>query len=154
MRFAPLAALAMLAACDGTIAAPRDASPTDGGGPDARPTPTAAAGPATCDGVAPGDFCLTDPPFAGVWAGAPDDVWIIESDFQQVTARHFDGHGWTTFDAGTSALFAIWGSGPDDVWAVGDAGAIVHFDGASWSPQVVPAAAGARLASIWGSGHD
>ncbi|HEY4394047.1 MAG TPA: hypothetical protein VGP64_08295 [Polyangia bacterium] len=154
MRLAPVAALALYAACDGTIAAPRDASPVDGAtrdAPDARPTPTTAAGPSTCDGVPPGDFCLTDPPFAGVWAGAPDDVWLIESDFQQVTARHFDGRGWTTFDAGASALLAIWGSGPEDVWAVGDAGAIVHFDGTAWSPLVVRAAAGARLSAVWGS---
>jgi hypothetical protein len=152
MRFPLVAALVLIAACDGTIPAPRDASPTDGGGPDARPTTMTAAGPSACDGVPAGDLCLTDPPFAGVWADAPDDVWIIESDFQQVTARHFDGRGWTTSPAGPSALFAIWGSGPDDVWAVGDAGAIVHFDGAAWSPLVVPEAAGARLSSIWGSG--
>jgi hypothetical protein len=154
MRFTPVAAFAVLAACDGTIALPRDAAPIDGGGPDARVTPTAAAGPSTCGGVPSGDLCLTDPPFAGVWAGAPDDVWLIESDFQQVSARHFDGQGWTTFPAGPSALFAIWGSGSRDVWAVGDAGAIVHFDGAAWSPLVVPAAAGAHLSAIWGSGPD
>jgi hypothetical protein len=151
VRFLPWALIAV-AACDGTLASPRDASPLEGGEPDARLP--GAAGPSDCDDVAPGDFCLTDPPFAGVWAGAPDDVWIIESDFQQVTARHFDGRGWTTFPAGTSALFAIWGSGPDDVWAVGDASAIVHFDGAAWSPLAAPAAAGARLSSIWGNGPD
>lgn len=31
------------------------------------------------------------------------------------------------------SLNAIWGSGPDDVFAVGDAGTIVHWDGASWT---------------------
>jgi hypothetical protein len=152
MRFLPVAALAALAACDGTIAASPDAAPLDGGVPDAGPSPKTAAGPSACEGVPPGELCLTDPPFAGVWAGAPDDVWLIESDFQQVTARHFDGRGWTTFPAGPSALSAIWGSGPDDVWAVGEAGAIVHFDGAAWSPLAVPVAAGARLLSVWGSG--
>lgn len=32
-----------------------------------------------------------------------------------------------------NTLFAVWGSSPDDVYAVGDRGAIVHFDGSSWT---------------------
>jgi len=28
---------------------------------------------------------------------------------------------------------SVWGAAPDDVWAVGDFGAISHFDGARWT---------------------
>jgi hypothetical protein len=31
------------------------------------------------------------------------------------------------------ALNSVWAAAPDDAWAVGEAGAILHFDGATWS---------------------
>lgn len=51
--------------------------------------------------------------------------------------------------AGT-ALNGVWGAGPNEVLAVGDAGAIVGFDGKDWTE--VPSATTASLLSIWGSG--
>src|SRR6185312_14543975 len=148
MRSMAYAAILLVAACDGPpVRVAADAgAPADGdaGSP-------SDAGPLACGPRLAGDFCLTDPPFAAVWAGAPDDVWILESDFQEITARHFDGHGWTTFDAGANALAALWGSGPRDIWAVGATGSVVHFDGAAWSPFPAPVTAGADLAAIWGS---
>ncbi len=159
MRSVALAALLLVAACDGTGVPAVDIIPADAGA-DARSgdaARAAGAGLSACGAIARGVFCLTDPPFAGVWSGAPDDVWIVESDFQEVTARHFNGQSWTTFPAGANPLTGLWGSGPNDVWAVGAAATgaaatIVHFDGAAWSPIAVPAATGANLAAIWGSG--
>ena len=152
MRLVVCVAILLVAACDGTVPPPGRA-PIDGGGADAGAR--SDAGPLACGPKVTGGFCLTDPPFAAVWAGAADDVWILESDFQEITARRFDGRGWTTFDAGASALSGLWGSGPRDVWAVGAGATVVHFDGAAWSPFAAPAAAGADLAAVWGSGpHD
>ena len=47
-----------------------------------------------------------------------------------------------------SQLRAIWGTSESDVFAVGDYGAIIHYDGTSWSPMT--AASGKYL---WGLGH-
>ena len=165
--WAAWAAILLTNACDGTgIPAGRPDGNLDGnldGSPDRERTGDAGAdatggtdalggGPTACGALGAGDFCLTDPPYAGVWAAARDDVWIIESDFQEVTARHFNGGAWTTFPAGRSPLAAVWGSGRNDAWAVGAAATIVHFDGAAWSPSSAPAAAGVDLTAVWGSG--
>ncbi len=42
---------------------------------------------------------------------------------------------WCPLETGADprrALTSIWGSGKDDVWAVGAAGSVIHWDGASW----------------------
>lgn len=154
-RFAAvLAALLLAAGCDGTGGGARDGTgdatdaATDGapdGGGASKAIGLSACGPLGAD-----DFCLLDPPYTGVWTGAPDDVWIIESDFQEVTARHFDGGRWTTFEVGSGPLAGIWGSGAGDVWAVGAAGAIQHWDGRAWAPT--PSPTEADLKAVWGSG--
>ena len=46
-------------------------------------------------------------------------------------------------------LGAVWGSSPSDVFAVGFNGAIFHFDGTSWSPQV--SGTPLHLHAVWGS---
>jgi hypothetical protein len=157
------AALLWLAGCDAAGGGHADAASdgassadaaSDGAAerPDAGSATSKAIGLSACGALAPHDFCLLDPPYAGVWTDAPDDVWIIESDFQEVTARHFDGARWTAFAAGSDPLAAIWGSGPRDVWAVGAAGAIQHWDGATWAPSASPTAA--DLNAVWGSAPD
>jgi hypothetical protein len=48
----------------------------------------------------------------------------------------------------------VWGSAEDDVYASGDAATLLHFDGAAWSPVVLPAALGVgatALTDVWGS---
>ncbi len=61
--------------------------------------------------------------------------------------------GWTEMSSGTTHdLLSIWGSGADDIFAVGAAGTILHFNGASWLPMTVPAGSSSReLRSVWGS---
>jgi len=52
-----------------------------------------------------------------------------------------------------TTLSAVWGSGPSDVWAVGSAGTIAHYDGATWA--VLPKTDGGTeqtLFTVWGSG--
>jgi hypothetical protein len=48
-----------------------------------------------------------------------------------------------------SYLRGIWGSGPNDVWVVGDAGAILQWDGNSLA--IVPSGITNSLRAIWGS---
>jgi len=49
------------------------------------------------------------------------------------------------------ALRSIWGASDDDVWAVGDHGALIHFDGTAWTP--FDSGTRTDLADIWGTGH-
>jgi hypothetical protein len=35
-------------------------------------------------------------------------------------------------------MYGVWAGGPRDVYAVGDGGAVLHFDGGSWSRMTVP----------------
>ncbi len=54
----------------------------------------------------------------------------------------------TTMDA-RYALTAVWGSGKNDVWAVGSAGTVLHWDGASWTST--PVNTKHTLFGVWGS---
>jgi hypothetical protein len=115
---------------------------------------TANAGPSVASlygcAQAPGQLCLLDPPFRAVWQSGPDDVWILVSDFQEVSLRHWDGSAWTSYATGAGALSALWGSAPNDLWAVGPAGSIVHGDGHGFVP--VASGTDATLGAVWGSG--
>ncbi len=50
------------------------------------------------------------------------------------------------------ALTAVWGSSKNDVWAVGSSGAILHYDGATWT--AVPSGTTRTLLSVAGAGPD
>ena len=53
----------------------------------------------------------------------------------------------------TQHLRAVWGSAINDVWAIGLAGVVLHFDGATWTQwEELPALP--SFESIWGSGSD
>ena len=54
----------------------------------------------------------------------------------------------------TESLHGVWGSGPKDVWVVGDAGTILHFDGATWTKATAAFPLGKKpdLRGVWGSG--
>ena len=52
----------------------------------------------------------------------------------------------------TNSLIALWGLNAKDVWAVGDEGAIQHFDGKIWS--VVPSPTKKSLLGIGGTAPD
>jgi len=57
-------------------------------------------------------------------------------------------------------LNGLWGFRGDDIWAVGDQGAIRHWDGEAWSVVASPAVAnlhgvwGARSDDVWAVGED
>jgi hypothetical protein len=46
-------------------------------------------------------------------------------------------------------MLGVWAANDRDVWVVGNAGSMIHYDGASWSYQKV---ATGTLAAVWGSG--
>lgn len=47
-------------------------------------------------------------------------------------------------------LTGLWGSSPGDIWAVGWAGTVVHYDGASWTPEWLSVTTG-NIENIWGT---
>jgi hypothetical protein len=85
---------------------------------------------------------------SAVWAGAPNDVFVVGDTEDQGIILHFDGSAWSEMPAPpTGALLDVWGSSGSDVYAVG-VGTILHYDGQNWSENL---AASQRLAGVWGA---
>lgn len=91
--------------------------------------------------------------FYGVWATAPNDVWVVGINDESIAdVRHFDGNSWSggrplsTFDL--TVLNDVWGSSPSDVYAVGP-GILIHYDGAVWTK--IPNIGGDR---VWGTSRE
>jgi hypothetical protein len=83
-----------------------------------------------------------------IWAWGPNDAWA--TGWYGMGVLQWNGTSWSNTDAPTDYDFgAIWGSGPSDVWAVGSSGAVVHFDGSTWSSDSVTTS---DLVGVAGSG--
>ncbi|MSP16655.1 MAG: hypothetical protein EXR73_08605 [Myxococcales bacterium] len=105
-----------------------------------------------------GDVVDARTTFYGVW-GAPDDLWLVGGSLVPGATRgvivHFDG---TTFsvvtDEGvdTRLLFKVWGAATDAVFAVGEQGAILHWDGAAWT--AADSTIDDRLVAVFGRAAD
>jgi hypothetical protein len=74
---------------------------------------------------------------------------------------HWDGVAWTPTTLEDAELRAVWGMASDDVWAVGEGGAIWHFDGKTWSARGSAGPAifftgisGSGPDSVWAVGHE
>ena len=70
------------------------------------------------------------------------------------TALESDGNTWQPMagDLNGVILRRVWGAEPDNVFAVGDQGALYHYDGAAWVPM--DSGVRAPLTDIWGSAAD
>jgi len=117
--------LPALLACSGSsggngAAVERDAAPADGSHPTDL-TPAADV-PVTDSGTPPGPA-----------AGCTQDGWC-----------------WAHPLAEGNTLLAVWGAASADVWAVGERGAILHWDGQRWLPVASPTQEFLRC--VWGSG--
>lgn len=90
----------------------------------------------------------------------PNDVWLVG---EKGRITHWDGTKLEERTSGTTAtLFGVWAAAPDDAWAVGGMpedpnGAndvVLHWDGASWKPELLPAQNKVALFKVWGSSKD
>ena len=78
----------------------------------------------------------------GIWGTDTTNLFAVGGSYggygtySGIISR-FDGTKWTKMilPAGTPMLYGISGSGPHDIFAVGDKGAVVHFDGKEWTVQ-------------------
>jgi len=84
--------------------------------------------------------------YHAIWGSGPNDVWIAGGG----QALHYDGRAWTMTSLGNVTVRAIWGSAPGDVWAVGDGGAILHWNGRAWSRSQAPPPVRADLIAVNG----
>jgi hypothetical protein len=99
--------------------------------------------------------------FEGVWAFAPDDVWVVGAPQPELggmassspTAAHFDGQQWTAVDTGVYYLASIWAFSPDNIWAAGGE-SVVHYDGQDWHETSLADAGARDLLAVWGSADD
>lgn len=97
-----------------------------------------------------------------VAGSSADDVWMVG---EKGRISHWDGSAFTDHASGvTATLWGVWAAGKADAWAVGgtpEGGTaapndiLLHWDGVSWSPVVLPGPAkGVSLYKIWGVSSD
>lgn len=89
------------------------------------------------------------------------DVWLVG---EKGRITHWNGTAFEEKASGTTAtLFGVMAFAPDDAWAVGgspdDASApndvVLHWDGASWKPETLPAPkTPGALFKVWGASAD
>jgi len=78
----------------------------------------------------------------GIWGTSTTNIFVVGGkglgygQYEGVVI-HFNGTKWAsmTLPAKTPMLYGVSGSGPHDVFAVGDKGAVLHFDGKAWTRQ-------------------
>ena len=89
-----------------------------------------------------------------VWTSGPNDVWAVATlpAGAPATILHKTAAGWAVeplpLPAGTTPN-GVWGSGPSNVYVGASNGALLRYDGTSWT--TVATAAG-PLGRVWGSG--
>jgi hypothetical protein len=87
----------------------------------------------------------------GVWAAAPDDIWVSGANG---TILHWNGAGWAAVPSGTTShLWRIQGVAPDNIVAVGRLGAVLHYDGSAWT-RVSPGSITWEIAAVWSADGD
>jgi len=92
----------------------------------------------------------------GVWAAAPDDVWLVggspTAPGPTDVLVHYDGASFTVVAPPRvlgATYFKVWGLSSSDVLVVASAGLALHFDGSSWSE--VATGAHATLFTVHGT---
>lgn len=92
-----------------------------------------------------------------VWAGAPDDVWIVGADpGSGPTVLHWSRDTWEPLDPDSPGdLWWVWSDGGDTLWMVGDHGRALQLDRPSgtWTEHAAADPA-YKLFGVWGSADD
>ena len=118
---------------DSTVPKSDSSAPVVVPGPDASPTPTPDASAPVADSSIPASDSAAPMPTCSA---------------TDVSVGAGCGH-WTASTNGTGTWYGVWSASASDTWVVGDAGRIIHFDGATWSD--VASGTKARLLAVWGS---
>ncbi len=86
-----------------------------------------------------------------VWGPAGDDLYAVGGNQTDGLVMHFDGRQWSRLALGVAPprLHWIYGFGRGDLTAVGDQGAVLHWNGAAWIAQATPTRE--PLWGVWGA---
>lgn len=94
------------------------------------------------------------------WGATPDELWIVggPSAEGEATILRYDGLAFARFglpvlDRPVPVLYGVWGDGTN-LYAVGSAGAVLQFDGATWTQAATGPAVNADFHAVWGTGPD
>lgn len=100
----------------------------------------------------------TEQPLWGIWCAAADQLWAVGGDGVggAPTLLRYDGVAWSTvavppLSVESAGLFKVWGVGQAAI-VVGDLGATLIYDGASWRAEETGSLA--DLISVWGVASD
>jgi hypothetical protein len=89
--------------------------------------------------------------YNGIYAFAPNDVWIAASNEEFALLFHFDGISWSRQElwelssTPNNPVRDVWGSSSSDVYVVGQS-ALLRYDGTSW--RTIEGVTGQ---SVWGT---
>ena len=85
-----------------------------------------------------------------VWGPSPTSVYAMGGQPGEGRLHHFDGSAWKRVElpAGTPLLTWAYGFSDADITFVGDAGAVLHFDGSAFTAQTTPTTE--NLWGVWG----
>lgn len=95
----------------------------------------------------------------GIWGASPDELWAVGGRGRaegQATLLRRSGGVWEAVELpdlerpGVNAFFKVWGSAANDVIVVGQRGALLRYDGASWTEIGIGTAQ--DLVAVWGLG--
>lgn len=93
---------------------------------------------------------------ATTWNHHLTDIAVLGEDNIIGTAMgqmfRYDGVKWEEFDTGLEGvrILSLWVTSPDNVYGVGNEGAVVKYDGESWTK--IPVCMDISLSTVWGSG--
>ncbi len=97
----------------------------------------------------------------GIWGPADGDLWAVggNDDVGGAGLWHRTGGAWAPVEipaslADRTALFKVWGRSASDVFVVGSAGALLHYDGTSWTVDDSDVAYGASVVTVTGDDTD
>jgi hypothetical protein len=98
--------------------------------------------------VPTGDMYIND-----MWGTSTSDLYAVGGRFESPTqlVMHYNGTAWSVvqeFKAETGA-HAVWSSSPTDVFVGQTIPALLHFDGAAWSPMTTPTQS--PIYNLWGT---
>lgn len=85
--------------------------------------------------------------------GVAGQRYAVGGSPQQGLVLFDDGGGWQTLDVGVEVPLLNWvyALAPDDVYVVGNAGTVLHFDGATW--RLEPTPTDQDLWGVWGDSN-
>jgi hypothetical protein len=88
-----------------------------------------------------------------IWGSSAGDIWIAGCDLSGTTCgflKHLQNGNFQRVDAPkTDALLGLWGSSQKDIFAVGKGGAILHYDGSTWTTEA--SSTTVDLRAVWGA---